>query len=151
MNNSQVIIYQNKSGEIKLDVRFDGDTVWLTQKIMAELFNCTTDNISLHLKNIFSECELDENSVTEESSLTASDGKKYRMKTYNLDVIISVGYRVNSTRATQFRIWATQKLKEYIVKGFVLDDERLKNPDLPFDYCWYFSWFSRFFINLVDG
>ena len=134
MNNSQVIIYQNKSGEIKLDVRFDGDTVWLTQKIMAELFNCTTDNISLHLKNIFSECELDENSVTEESSLTASDGKKYRMKTYNLDVIISVGYRVNSTRATQFRIWATQKLKEYIVKGFVLDDERLKNPDLPFDY-----------------
>ena len=133
-NNSQIIIYQNESGEVKLDVRFDGDTVWLTQKMMSELFDCSTDNISLHLKNIFKESELNENSVTEEYSTTASDGKNYRIKHYNLDAIISIGYRVNSTRATQFRIWATKILKEYIVKGFVLDDERLKNPDLPFDY-----------------
>lgn len=133
-NNSQIIIYRNENGEVKLDVRFDGDTVWLTQKMMAELFNCSTDNISLHLKNIFSEGELDEKSVTEESSATATDGKNYPTKFYNLDAIIAVGYRVNSARATQFRIWATQKLKEYIVKGFVLNDERLKNPDLPFDY-----------------
>lgn len=133
-NNSQMVIYQNDSGEVKLDVRFDGDTVWLSQKMMAELFGCSTDNISLHFKNIFQRCELDEASVTEESSITASDGKKYRIKQYNLDAIIAVGYRVNSKRATQFRIWATKILKEYIVKGFALDDERLKNPDLPFDY-----------------
>jgi hypothetical protein len=133
-NNSQIIIYQNESGEVKLDVRFDGDTVWLTQKMMSELFDCSTDNISLHLKNIFKEGELSENSVTEEYSATASDSKKYKTKHYNLDAIISIGYRVNSTRATQFRIWATKTLKEYVVKGFVLDDERLKNPDRPFDY-----------------
>lgn len=133
-NNSQIIIYQNESGEVKLDVRFDGDTVWLTQKLMSELFDCSIDNISLHLKKIFKEGELNENSVTEEYSTTASDGKKYRVKHYNLDAIISIGYRVNSTRATQFRIWATKTLKEYVVKGFVLDDERLKNPDRPFDY-----------------
>ena len=134
LHNSQIIIYRNQSGEIKLDVRFDGDTVWLNQKTMAELFSCSIDSISLHLKNIFYEGELNENSVIEESSITAADGKKYRTKFYNLDAIIAVGYRINSARATQFRIWATQKLKEYIVKGFVLDDERLKNPDLPFDY-----------------
>jgi hypothetical protein len=132
--NSQIIIYRNENGEVKLDVRFDGDTVWLTQKMIATLFDCSTDNISLHLKNIFKEAELNENSVAEEYSATASDGKIYRVKHYNLDAIISVGYRVNSVRATQFRIWATKTLKEYIVKGFVLDDERLKNPDLPFDY-----------------
>ena len=133
-NNSQIIIYKNESGEVKLDVRFDGDTVWLTQKMMSELFDCSTDNIGLHLKNIFKEGELSENSVTEEYSVTASDRKNYRIKHYNLDAIISIGYRVNSTRATQFRIWATKTLKEYVVKGFVLDDERLKNPDRPFDY-----------------
>jgi len=101
------------------------DTVWLSQKQMAELFDCTADNISLHLKNVFKEAELSENSVTEESSVTASDGKNYIVKHYNLDAIISVGYRINSIRGTQFRIWATHKLKEYIVKGFVMDDERL--------------------------
>ena len=133
-NNSQIVIYQNDSGEVKLDVRFDGDTVWLGQKMMADLFDCSTDNIGLHLKNIFKDRELDEISVTEESSVTASVGKMYRVKHYNLDVIIAVGYRVNSKRATQFRIWATKILKEYMVKGFALDDERLKNPDVPFDY-----------------
>ena len=125
-NNSQIIIYQNESGEVTLDVRFDGDTVWLTQKLMSELFDCSIDNISLHLKKIFKEGELNENSVTEEYSTTASDGKKYRIKHYNLDAIISIDYRVNSTRATQFRIWATKTLKEYamptafsIVKLFI--------------------------------
>ncbi len=133
-SNSQIIIYRNDSGDVKLDVRLDGDTVWLTQKMIAQLLDCSTDNIGLHFKNIFKDGELAEISVTEEFSVTASDGKKYRIKHYNLDAIISVGYRVNSGRATQFRIWATQTLKEYIIKGFVLDDERLKNPDLPFDY-----------------
>ena len=116
-NNSQIIIYQNESGEVKLDVRFDGDTVWLTQKLMSELFDCSIDNVSLHLKKIFKEGELNENSVTEEYSTTASDGKKYRVKHYNLDAIISIGYRVNSTCATQFRIWATKKEKQALLKA----------------------------------
>ena len=133
-NKSQIVIYKDQNGQAKIDVRFDGDTVWLSQKQMAELFDCSVDNISLHLKNIFKEAELSEKSVVEESSVTAVDGKKYDVKHYNLDAIISVGYRINSKRGTQFRIWATQKLKEFIVKGFVLDDDRLKNPDLPFDY-----------------
>jgi len=132
--NSQIVIYKDEDGQTKIDVRFDGETVWLSQKQMAELFDCSTDNISLHLKNIFKEAELSEKSVVEEFSVTVADGKKYNVKHYNLDAIISVGYRINSKRGTQFRIWATQKLKEYIIKGFVIDSERLKNPDLPFDY-----------------
>ncbi len=132
--NSQIIIYKDATGSIKLDVRFDGDSVWLSQKMMADLFGCTPDNVGLHLKNIFGEQELDINSVTEDFSVTASDAKRYKVKHYNLDAIISVGYRVNSRQATQFRIWATQTLKEFLVKGFVLDDTRLKNPDVPFDY-----------------
>ncbi|CAD0000520.1 virulence RhuM family protein [Flavobacterium salmonis] len=99
---------------------------------MALLFNCTTDNVSLHLKNIFESNELEENSVTEVFSTTASDGKNYKVKHYSLDAIISVGYRVNSAKATQFRIWATQTLKEYIIKGFVLDDNRLKQGQAIF-------------------
>lgn len=110
-----------------LEVRFQDETVWLTQKLMAELFQCSTDNIFLHLKNIFKDGELEEESVTEEFSVTASDGKQYRTKHYNLDAIIAVGYRVNSIRATQFRQWATRVLKEFAIKGFVLDKERLKN------------------------
>jgi len=133
-HNSQIIIYCNQSGEVKLDVRFDGDTVWLTQKMMAELFGVEVNTINYHLKEVFKTAELSENAVIRKIRTTAGDGKNYETNFYNLDAIISVGYRVNSTRATQFRIWATQKLKEYIVKGFVLDDERLKNPDLPFDY-----------------
>ena len=110
-----------------LEVRFQDETVWLTQKMMAELFQCSTDNISLHLKNIFKDGELEEKAVTEEFSVTASDGKKYNTKHYNLDAIIAVGYRINSIRATQFRQWATRVLKEFAIKGFVLDKERLKN------------------------
>ena len=133
-NLSQIIIYRNENGEVKLDVRFDGNTVWLTQKMMAELFNVETNTINYHLKEIFKSLELQEDSVIRKIRITASDQKTYDTNFYNLDAIISVGYRVNSSRATQFRIWATQTLKEFIIKGFVLDDERLKNPDLPFDY-----------------
>jgi hypothetical protein len=133
-NQSQIIFYRTETNDVKIDVRLENETAWLTQKMMSQLFDCSVDNIGLHLKNIFQEQELNENQVIEESSVTASDNKNYQTKFYNLDAIIAVGYRVNSKRATQFRIWATKILREFIVKGFVLDDERLKNPDLPFDY-----------------
>ena len=107
MNNSNVYV----------NVYYSGETFWLTQKAMAELFGCSTDNISLHLKNIFSEGELDKDSVTEKYSATAADGKNYLTTFYSLDAIIAVGYRVNSKQATAFHIWATQMLKEYIIKG----------------------------------
>ncbi len=122
----EIIIYQSDDGLVKLNTKLYNESIWLTQKAMAELFDCSVDNISLHLKNIFKAGELDEASVIEESSITATDGKTYKSKIYNLDAIISVGYRVNSTRATQFRIWATRVIKEYIVKGFTIDDDRLK-------------------------
>lgn len=133
-NKSQIIIYQTEKGETKLEVRLENETVWLTQKLMAELFQTTKQNISLHLQNIFEEGELQENSVVKDFLTTAADGKNYKTAYYNLDAIISVGYRIKSGVATRFRQWATQHIKEYIVKGFVLDDERLKNPDLPYDY-----------------
>ncbi len=128
------LIYQSESGKTRLEVRLAGETVWLTQKLMAELFQTSVPNINTHLKNIFEEQELAEEAVIKDFLITATDGKKYRTKHYNLDGIISVGYRIKSHTATRFRQWATQQLKEYIVKGFVLDDERLKNPDHPFDY-----------------
>jgi hypothetical protein len=133
-NNSQIIIYTTETGETKLEVRLENETVWLTQKLMAELFQTTVANINIHLKNIFDEGELKPDSVIKDYLITASDGKKYNTKFYNLDAIISVGYRIKSAVATRFRQWATQHIKEYIVKGFVMDDERLKNPDLPYDY-----------------
>ena len=126
------ILYTAPSGEVRVDVLLQNESVWLSQKAMAVLFHCSTDNVSLHLKNIFESNELEENSVTEVFSTTASDGKNYKVKHYSLDAIISVGYRVNSTKATQFRIWATQTLKEYIIKGFVLDDNRLKQGQAIF-------------------
>ncbi len=133
-NNSQLIIYQTESGETKIDVRLEDETVWLTQKSMAELFDTSVPNINMHLKNCYEEGEIDDNSVIKEFLITAKDGKNYKTKFYNLDAIISIGYRIKSKTATHFRKWATQRLKEFIVKGFVLDDERLKNPDLPYDY-----------------
>lgn len=133
-NNSQIIIYTTEKGETKLEVRLENETVWLTQKLMAELFQTTVPNINMHIGNIISEGELLGDSVIKEFLITAADGKKYRTKFYNLDMIISVGYRIKSAVATRFRQWATQHIKEYIVKGFVMDDERLKNPDLPYDY-----------------
>lgn len=131
---SQFIIYKAEDGETKVDVRFYGETVWLTQLAIAELFQTSKQNIGQHIKNVFKERELMEGSVVKKFFTTASDGKKYSTKHYNLDMIISVGYRVRSKIATSFRQWATRHLREFIVKGFVLDDERLKNPDLPFDY-----------------
>ena len=126
------LLYTTPKENISIQAVVKDETLWLTQKSMAELFDCSTDNISLHLKNIFKEGELDEKSVTEKFSATASDGKNYITKFYNLDAIISVGYRVNSSKATQFRIWATKILKEYIQKGFVLDDDRLKQGKTAF-------------------
>lgn len=123
---SEIILYQTEDGQTKLDVRLQDETVWLTQKQLAELLQTTVANVNIHLKNIFDEGELEQNSVIKEYLITAADGKQYRAKHYNLDAIISVGYRVKSHVATRFRQWATQHLREYIVKGFVLNDERLK-------------------------
>jgi hypothetical protein len=125
---SEIILYQTEDAQTRLQVRLEGETVWLTQAQMAELFQTTKQNVSLHIQNMFEERELEELSVVKESLTTAADGKNYATKIYNLDVIISVGYRVKSHRGTQFRIWATQRLREYLVKGFTMDDERLKNP-----------------------
>jgi hypothetical protein len=122
----QITIYETEDGKARIEVKFEKDNVWLTQKHMAELFECSTDNVSLHLKNIFNEGELKADSVTEESSVTASDGKKYNTIHYSLEAIIAVGYRVNSRRGTQFRAWATERLKNYILKGFAIDSDRFK-------------------------
>ena len=126
------LIYSTPNNDIRVDVLIDDQMLWLSQKAMSNLFDCSTDNISFHLKNIFESQELNENSVTEVFSATATDGKLYKVKHYNLDAIISVGYRVNSSKATQFRIWATNTLKEYIIKGFVMDDKRLKQGQTIF-------------------
>ncbi len=127
----QIVIYRSDDGLVKLDVRLVNETLWLAQSDMAALFQCSVDNISLHLKNIYDEGELAETATAEDFSVVRSEGGRSvrrTLKLYNLDAIISVGYRVKSTIATRFRIWATQRLREYIVKGFVMDDERLKNP-----------------------
>lgn len=130
----QFLVYPTEDGRTKIDVRLEEETVWLTQQHMADLFQSSKQNVGQHLKNIFEERELAEASVVKNFFTTAADGKEYRTNFYNLDAIISVGYRVKSAVATRFRIWATQRLREFIVKGFILDDERLKNPDQPFDY-----------------
>ncbi|MCX6763193.1 MAG: virulence RhuM family protein [Candidatus Moranbacteria bacterium] len=123
---NQITFYQTSDGSINIEVLYADENIWLTQKKMAELFDCSTDNISLHLKNIFSKGELEQNSVTEEYSATAIDGKNYKTKFYSLEVIIAVGYRVNSERGTQFRQWAIGILKNYIHKGYALDVNRMK-------------------------
>lgn len=135
------LVFTKQNSEDSIEVRVHDEDVWLTQKSMAQLFDCSTDNIGLHLKNIFASGELDAEAVTEESSATASDGKKYRMKFYNLDAIISVGYRINSIRATQFRQWATKVLKTFAVQGYVLDKKRLENGQI-FD--------EEYFEHLLD-
>lgn len=124
----EFLVYSTNDGQIKLEVRLEEETLWMNQQMMAELFQTTKQNIGQHLKNVFEEGELEEESVVKKSFTTAADGKQYYVNFYNLDVLISVGYRVKSVIATHFRIWATQKLTEYIIKGFVMDDERLKNP-----------------------
>ncbi len=125
-NSGEIIIYQNSNGNIKIDVRLEDETVWLTQAHLCNLFQKSKPTISEHISNIFKEGELTEDSVVRKFRTTAPDGKSYDTKFYNLDVIISVGYRVKSKQGTQFRIWATQRLKEYIIKGFTLNDERFK-------------------------
>ncbi len=127
-NNNKMILYKTEDGRTEIEVSLEGETVWLSQKQMAELFDCSVDNISLHLKNVYAEGELTEKATVEDFSIVQKEGNRAisrQIKAYNLDAIISVGYRINSLRGTQFRIWATQKLREYIVKGFVMDDERL--------------------------
>lgn len=125
-NNGNIIIYQTEDGLTKIDVNIQGETVWLSLDLMAELFQRDKSTISRHIKNIFSEGELSPEAVVAKFATTATDGKTYQVDYYNLDVIISVGYRVKSVRGTQFRIWATQRLREYLIKGFTMDDERLK-------------------------
>ena len=124
---NNLIIYKNSEGDIKVEAIYKDETLWLSQKGMSKVFECSTDNISLHLKHIFEENELNKNSVTEKCSLTADDGKNYNITIYSLDAIIAVGYRINSKKATEFRIWATKILKEYMTKGFALNDERFIN------------------------
>ncbi|MCI5719395.1 MAG: virulence RhuM family protein [Bacteroidales bacterium] len=123
----EFLIFQIEGKEQGVEVYYKDKTVWCTQKAMGMLFDCSTDNIGLHLKNIFASGELDKDSVTEKISATASDGKKYMTQFYNLDAVISVGYRVNSTRATQFRQWATSVLREFAIRGYVLDKKRMEN------------------------
>jgi death-on-curing family protein len=129
---NEIIIYQSKDKKTQIEVKFEHDTVWLTQQQMAELFGQTKQNISLHINNCFKEKELRPISVVKESLTTASDGKKYKTKFYNLDLIISVGYRVKSIRGTQFRQWATQRLKDYLIEGVAINEKRLnqKNKEI---------------------
>ena len=131
---SDLIFYTTEDGRSQIKLRAKDQTVWLSQREMAQLFDVSTDNVGLHLKNIVAEGELEADSVAEESSVTAADGKKYSTMLYNLDAILAVGYRVRSPRGVQFRRWASTVLKEYLLKGFVMDDERLKNPDGRPDY-----------------
>ena len=136
-NKSQIIIYKTEDGQTKIDVRFENETVWLTQKNLAELFQVTIPTINEHIKNIYEEAELKKDSTVRKFLIVQKEGTREvsrELDYYNLDLIISVGYRVKSSVSTAFRQWATSHLREYIVKGFVLDDDRLKNPDLPFDY-----------------
>ena len=129
---TEFLLYTTPSGKVKVEIFLHHENIWLTQDKIALLFGVQRPAITKHLKNIFESKELVEESVSSILEHTAQDGKKYLTKYYNLDAIISVGYRVNSTQATQFRIWATERLKEYIIKGFTMDDERLKNPNILF-------------------
>ncbi|MGP9575365.1 virulence RhuM family protein [Halomonas sp. AOP27-A1-34] len=125
---SELILYTTDDGRTQLHLRVEGDSIWLSQLEIAELFQTTKQNVSLHTKNIFEDGELRQDSVVKESLTTAADGKNYRTKLYNLDLILAIGYRVRSSRGVQFRQWASTHLKEFLLKGFVMDDERLKNP-----------------------
>jgi hypothetical protein len=133
----QMLIYQAEDGRLKVEARLDGETLWLTQQQMADLFQTARTNVVEHIRHVYDEGELEEEATCRNFRQVRAEGARQVARDlphYNLDVILSVGYRVKSAVATRFRIWATQRLREYIVKGFVLDDERLKNPDQPFDY-----------------
>jgi len=136
-SNSQIVIYKDQNGNIKIDVRFDGNTVWLTQKMMSLLFQVSVPTVNEHIKNIVKEGEINDLATIRKFRIVQKEGERdveRDVEFYNLDLIIAVGYRVKSAQGTAFRKWATERLSEYIVKGFVIDSERLKNPDLPFDY-----------------
>ena len=126
-DNGNVLVYVDDNGKSQVDVRFQDETVWLTQAQLVDLYQSSKANVSEHIKNIFDEGELDKNSVVRKFRTTASDGKNYEVNYYNLDMIISLGYHIKSNIATKFRIWATDRLREYITKGFAIDSERLKN------------------------
>ena len=126
---NNILIYKSNDGTINVDVNLVNEDMWLSQDMMAKLYGTTKNNISMHLKNIFLEGELDKNSVVKKILTTASDNKNYSVYHYNLDAVIAVGYRINSKKATEFRIWATKTLKEYMIKGFVLNDEKFKNNE----------------------
>ncbi len=129
MNNSNILIYQNNNGDIKVDIKLEDKTIWLSQAQLCQVFQKSKSTISEHISNIFKDSELQEDSVVRNFRTTANDGKEYNINHYNLDMVIAVGYRVKSPQGTQFRIWATQKLNEYITKGFILNDERFKSGD----------------------
>ena len=126
---NEILLYTTPNGKVKVEIYLQNETIWLTQQKIADLFGVNRTVVTKHLKNIFESNELNQNSVSAKIAHTAADGKEYPTHFYNLDAIISVGYRVNSTQATQFRIWATERLREYIIKGFTMDDERLKDPN----------------------
>jgi hypothetical protein len=126
---NEILLYTTPNGQVKVEIYLQNETIWLTQQKIADLFGVDRTVVSKHLKNIFQTAELDQDSVSAKIAHTAADGKTYSTRFYNLDAIISVGYRVNSSQATAFRIWATERLKEYIIKGFTMDDARLKNPN----------------------
>ena len=138
MKESNILLYETEEGNVNVDVILKDETIWLTQKSMAEVFDCSSDNVSLHLKNIFEDNEFDKNSTTEKISVVRKEGNRNvnrELEFYNLDAIIAVGYRVNSKKATKFRIWATKILKDYMIKGFVIDTEKMKNgPKFGKDY-----------------
>lgn len=140
---NEILLYTTPNGNVKVEIYLQNETVWLTQQKIADLFGVKRPAVTKHLKNIFETGELQENAVCSKMELTASDGKKYNTQFYNLDAIISVGYRVNSTQATHFRIWATERLKEYIIKGFTMDDDRLKNPENIFGKDYFEEQLSR--------
>ena len=125
---SNLILYTTDDGQTRINLRVEAESVWLSQLEIAELFQTTKQNVSLHAKNIFTEGELSPDSVVKDSLTTAADGKNYRTQLYHLELILAIGYRIRSPRGTQFRQWATRNLKEFLLKGFVMDDERLKNP-----------------------
>ena len=134
---SEIIIYKSPFGDIKIDVRLENETVWLTQKLMADLFQTTVPNINMHLKSIYEESELEEKATIKDFLIVQTEGNREinrKQKFYNLDAIISVGYRIKSQVATQFRIWATQRLKDYIIKGFALNDERFKTGNSMYGF-----------------
>ena len=138
MKESNILLYETEEGNVNVDVILKDETIWLTQKSMAEVFDCSSDNVSLHLKNIFEDNELDKNSTTEKISVVRKEGNRNvnrELEFYNLDAIIAVGYRINSKKATKFRIWATKILKDYMIKGFAIDTEKMKNgPKFGKDY-----------------